>query len=68
MKCPFLKGNYVLHCCAEDKMYIPGSFEIQEYCCSINHKICPLYYKVSAQQKMETRAWEYPLWKEVRGQ
>lgn len=66
MKCRFLKGRYVLHCNAEGKMYIPGSFEIQEYCNGNGHKICPLYFKVDAQEKMGAQAWDYPFWKEVR--
>ncbi len=67
MKCRFLKGDYVLCCDAEDPIYIPGSFEIQEYCSGNNHKSCPLYFKVNALEKMGARAWDYPFWREVRG-
>ncbi len=47
MKCSYLSGNYFLTCGVEDKEYMPSSFEIQEYCKSDRHKICPLYFKVS---------------------
>ncbi len=51
MKCRFLSGKYLLACRAENKVYMPSSFEIQEYCNSNRHKICPLYFKVKTEEK-----------------
>ncbi len=50
MKCRFLTGKYLLACKAEGKVYMPSSFEIQEYCNSKRHKICPLYFKAKTEE------------------
>lgn len=51
MKCRFLGGNYLLACKAEHRAYMPSPFEIQEYCTTTRHKVCPFYFKVVTEHK-----------------
>lgn len=43
MKCIFLRGQYMSICAADAKNYVPSGFEVEEYCETARHKICPLY-------------------------
>ena len=43
MYCSYLKGNYVVSCRATKEVYVPSGFELEEYCRSIRHKVCPFY-------------------------
>jgi hypothetical protein len=43
MKCGFLKGK--VRCDATVGEFIPSSFEIQEYCRTRRHKVCPFYFR-----------------------
>lgn len=61
MKCRFLTGNYLLACKAASKVYMPSSFEINEYCESSRHKVCPLFFKVKMEETMVPQRDEYPL-------
>jgi hypothetical protein len=45
MKCLFLSGKYMLSCKALREVYVPSSFEIDEYCKSIQHRMCPFYIR-----------------------
>jgi hypothetical protein len=47
-KCEYLSGEYVLACKANKVLYVPSSFEMEEYCKSIRHVVCPFYMKVEA--------------------
>jgi len=46
MNCPFLYGTYLLSCKSSRDVYVPSAFELEEYCKSRRHKICPYYCKV----------------------
>ncbi len=56
MECCFLSGSYLLCCGADGRPYVPSSFEIDEYCTSRRHKICPLFFRVTS--KAEKRSEE----------
>ncbi len=43
MKCLFLEGRNDPNCKALQQSYVPSSFELEEYCKSNKHKMCPLY-------------------------
>jgi hypothetical protein len=43
MKCGFFTGKFMMTCKANANVYVPSSFEMQEYCGSIRHKVCPFY-------------------------
>lgn len=43
MKCCFFMGRFMMTCKANADVYVPSSFEIEEYCGNIRHKVCPLY-------------------------
>lgn len=45
MNCPFMTGNYMLACLAPGCVYIPSIIELDEYCKSGRHAICPFYMK-----------------------
>lgn len=47
MKCPFLKGEYMLSCAADKAVYVPSIFELNEYCKENRHKMCPFYCRVA---------------------
>jgi|GEM_PF-5022298 len=44
MKCNYLYGRYMLACKAGPRSYVPSSFEIEEYCKTGRHRVCPLYF------------------------
>ncbi len=43
MHCPFLEGKYMLSCRALGEVYVPSTFDLDEYCGHDRHKICPFY-------------------------
>lgn len=43
MECPLLGGNYIASCTALKRVYVPSSFELDEYCRTVGHRICPHY-------------------------
>ena len=43
MSCSFLKGRYVVSCGATKEVYVPSSFELEEYCTCGRHTVCPFY-------------------------
>ncbi len=51
MKCPFVKGTYMLSCSASRDVYVPSDFELNEYCQSIRYSICPFYCKAASDGK-----------------
>jgi len=42
VNCPFLTGNYLLTCKANN-VYVPSQFEFEEYCKSKRHTLCPFF-------------------------
>ncbi len=48
MLCPYLNGNAVPVCKAQQSAYQPSMFELQEYCESKRHQLCPFYCKERA--------------------
>ncbi len=52
MKCHFLTGKYMLSCMADRAVYIPSIFELDEYCKSGRHKMCPFYCEVEGDGKV----------------
>ena len=46
MRCPFLRGKYMLSCTANREVYIPSLFELDEYCKNGRHKMCPYYNRI----------------------
>ena len=48
MPCPFLRGNYMLSCKALREVYIPSTYELDEYCRHGQHTMCPFYCKREA--------------------
>ncbi len=49
MRCNFLAGKYMLACKAGRHSYVPSSFEIEEYCKTGRHGICPFYPSSTAE-------------------
>jgi hypothetical protein len=45
MGCRFFTGRFMMACKANVNVYVPSAFEMQEYCGSIRHKVCPHYSK-----------------------
>ncbi len=43
MKCPYLKGKYMITCTSVKEGYIPSIFELEEFCRHAKHTLCPLY-------------------------
>jgi hypothetical protein len=43
MKCPHLIKWLSFACKAQEKLYFPSPFQIQEYCKRKYHKRCPFY-------------------------
>ncbi len=46
MACPYLWGKYVRTCSASSEAYVPGVFELREYCCDGRYErflVCPVY-------------------------
>lgn len=43
MQCAFLTGNDRLSCKALKEVYIPSTFELDEYCRQDRYKLCPFY-------------------------
>ncbi len=48
MKCPLLKGKYMITCTAVQEGYIPSLFELEEYCRQAKHRTCPLFRAADA--------------------
>lgn len=46
MNCPFLAGKDMLSCAALKDVYVPSSFELDEYCKQTLHKMCRRYLRV----------------------
>ena len=61
MKCNFLSGKYLFACTADRKVYMPSTFELQEYCRAKAYSVCPLYPKVKIGGKEMCRGPEIPL-------
>jgi hypothetical protein len=47
LTCNFLSDKHLLICTAGDGSFVPSAFEIEEYCKTKLHKICPIYCKHS---------------------
>lgn len=43
LRCPYLTGKYLISCSVSREPYVPSAFEIQEYCISGRHSMCPFY-------------------------
>jgi hypothetical protein len=43
MVCPFLKESTVSLCEATDNAYIQSEFELDKYCRTARHRMCPFY-------------------------
>ncbi len=49
MKCSFLTGRYMYSCTVHQKeVYVPSQFELEEYCKSKRHTMCPFCMKIDA--------------------
>ncbi len=60
MDCPFLTGKYMLSCTAL-AVYIPTTFEFEEYCRKTLHTMCPYYMKRNAEPNLfQTRFSSLP--------
>jgi hypothetical protein len=46
MKCPHLIKWITFACKAEEKLYFPSPFQLQEYCKQKEHRKCPFNLKV----------------------
>jgi hypothetical protein len=53
MKCKFITGRYMLACRIGPHSYVPSSFEIEEYCKTARHRICPLYFSFQGGRQRE---------------
>ena len=52
MKCPHLNLWLVAACRIDDTVYVPSSFQLQEYCKKKSHKKCPFFMqKITAENK-----------------
>ncbi len=67
--CPYLCGIYLLRCTTGDKLYVPTSFQIEEYCKNKKYKMCPIYSEsdeyyylqtVYAQRRKSTALSHFP--------
>ncbi len=45
MNCLYLAGNYFKSCSVSREAYVPSAFEMEEYCTSSRHSLCPFYAK-----------------------
>ena len=52
MNCPCRRGKYFSLCNANKEVYVPSRFEIEEYCSTSRHAICPLYGKEKSRQAL----------------
>ena len=50
MKCRFLTGRYMLSCTAIRIGYVPSRFELDEYCTSRRHTMCPFFRGLAGEQ------------------
>jgi hypothetical protein len=48
MECLFLSGTYMKYCAESRENYVPSAFELEEYCTTSRHAICPLYCRREA--------------------
>ncbi len=57
MPCLFLTGNYIFSCSALKEVYIPSSYELEEYCShgQDGYEICPFYCKSETDKKFMRR-------------
>ncbi len=46
MKCPYLIKWLTFACKANDKIYFPSYFQLQEYCKCEGYKKCPFHLKI----------------------
>lgn len=53
MRCLLLQGKYMIYCTAVKEGYIPSTFELDEYCRQIKHKMCPLYCEAELSGKLD---------------
>ncbi len=51
--CPYLTGNYMPSCKADLQVYIPSIYELEEYCKSVRHTLCPSYCLIDEEKKTE---------------
>ena len=51
--CPYLTGNYILSCKADLQVYIPSVYELEEYCKSVRHTLCPSYCLIDEKKESE---------------
>jgi hypothetical protein len=68
MKCNFLSGTYMLACKADRHAYVPSSFEIEEYCKTGRHRICPLYFSTAEKKGDFMKRERYPSVRPLAGQ
>jgi hypothetical protein len=45
LRCPYLTGKYFKSCSVSKEPYVPSAFEMEEYCISSRHSMCPFYGK-----------------------
>jgi hypothetical protein len=43
MTCPHLSESYILSCKADLGVYVPSLFELNQFCQSDRHTVCPYY-------------------------
>ncbi len=49
MECHFLSGRYMKYCIESRESYVPSAFELEEYCTTSRHTLCPLYCRRQAE-------------------
>ena len=55
MKCVYLRQWRVSACRANNELYVPSVFQLQEYCKTKWHKKCPFYVKDGMEMKRTDR-------------
>jgi hypothetical protein len=60
MKCPHLVKWLAFACDAKEKMYLPSSFQLREYCKGKYYKKCPFYSESAAVREEEAGAISAP--------
>lgn len=55
MNCQYLTGKYFKACSVSREAYVPSAFEMQEYCTSNRHTLCPFYRKRTSDHPQERR-------------
>ena len=55
MNCPYLSGKYFKSCAVSREAYVPSTYEMDEYCATNRHSLCPCYRKRLYELPLENR-------------